>query len=325
MASGDIIRLGSDLTLNTYFGWAGKSFPYAGTTDVTISANTTWKNSDAEVRKGFKKIKKLIIAAGVTLTINKSPFYLFADEIVFGNTASCIDISGPSASSALTAFPTWCARGSTANNGSGAQAQGGCGGGILLIVCRKISGANGIIKANGGNGWRNTVNHNATSGGYGGQGALSSDPSLGAQDWSASPLVALLSFFKSSLGAIVAGGGSGQSYNNQPYVSGGSGIGGGGNYNQVPTDGTLPIVALTPSNIITLAQYGCLGGGGGMTIVFSNTGAKNAAGGGGGGAVCVWASELVATPVLQANGGIGVNGEASTCNGGAGVTHLIQI
>ena len=75
MAAGDRILV-FDPTLTNEFSWAGGVFPFAGTQDITVSGATTWNDS-----VGYKKVKKLTIAAGQTLTIQKSPFYIFADEI----------------------------------------------------------------------------------------------------------------------------------------------------------------------------------------------------------------------------------------------------
>lgn len=293
-----------DNTLSNYFGWAGKSFPYAGAADVTISIDTVWDDTDADVKKGFKKVKTLTIAAGKKLSINKSPFYIFAEGIVFGDTNSSIDISGPSGSSALLTFPSWCAKGSK----YGTYAQGGCGGGLLFIVCRKISGAAGQIKANGGNGWRNT--DNASNLGAAG---------LGTFDTTVPEFTQLL----------VSGGTHGTATGNPVQIYGGGGIaeGGGGTATNSTANGRagrVPAKSSTPDELLWLARFGLLGGGGGGAGA-SSDGACNFAGGGGGGAICVWARDLDITPALIANGGIGACNAATTCPGGAGITHLIQV
>jgi len=303
----EFIPLGNDTTLNTYFGWAGKAFPYAGTEDITIAEDTIWNDA-----VGYKKVKKLTIEAGKTLKINKTPFYIFAEEIEFGDEYSCIDASGLN-----TGVPFSAAGGGDISESSTGRA--GDGGGMLFVVVKKISGAAGIIKANGADGIYsvNTVS--------GGQGALSHRRTVSgtsptaSEHWTGS-------FGSSSnsilpLGHLLAGGsqggtggGSGFTQSSGNYAGGGSGIGGGGsNYGPEYHGGASN--GITVSQLLCLADMGCRGGGGG-----GYGGGKSA--GGGGGSVVVWVREMLSAPVLQANGGLGTAGAG---NGGAGVTHLIEV
>ncbi|WEK53312.1 MAG: hypothetical protein P0Y55_12015 [Candidatus Cohnella colombiensis] len=335
----------SDNALASYFGWAGSSFPFAGETDVVISSNTTW--SDVA---GFRKIRKLTINAGIVLTIARSPFSIFADEIVFGSTTSQIKGDGPSGAASGNHSSNY-ARGATRETGNLAtRAQAGCGGIMLFVVARKFSGAAGVISANGGAGYFGTVA--ATGSGNAnnqGQGALSSFRSSGlavqeVYDGSASasstsginylhPLGRLLSDGGGGGGASGIGGGSGGVNNSSNISGGGSGIGGGGGA-YISGNNTLPggqNITLSPNLLIELANFGCLGGGGGgvaYTLNSSST-ANGEAAGGGGGSVCVWGREFAVTPVLQANGGLSssspASGLAAQSNGGAGTTHLITV
>ena len=334
MASGDIVRLGQDTTLASYFGWAGSSFPYCGSAaDVTISGATTWNDSC-----GYKKVGKLTINAGQTLTIANSPFIIFANEIAFGDVSSCIDASGPSGASSGS-FTTGMTKGATAVGGS-ARAQGGCGGGLLFIITSKISGATGVIKANGGNGYRNTTTASAQAG-KGGQGAFSettseNNPQAGVgEKWGGTnTLTATGVEYLNPLGINLApsyiattlnasGGGSGQGGTNS---AGGSGIGSGGSSGGGTncTDGVLSYITFTPQMLINMAFASCKGGGAGGANVDNSVGASNGAGGGGGGIILVWVRTLTATPTLQANGGTGAVGTGSA-NGGAGQTLLISV
>lgn len=311
-------NLPPNLALSQYFGWAGRSYPYNNETDIVISSNTTW--SDAV---GYKKVRKLTIAAGVILTIAKSPFVIFADEIVFGDAASIIDGSGPAGAASGT-FATTYARGGTIVGGS-ARAQGGCGGIMLFILANTISGANGIIKANGGDGFRNTTNAGVNSQ-AGGQGSLSSSFDVGTGgglELFAGTSVLTTATNKTYLhpqGRMLGDGGGGGTGGGSGINGGGSGIGGGGS-GAAATNGGSPFNTIRPDALNELAFLGCLGGGGGGASV-NTTGTNNAAGGGGGGSIVVWSKFFNAIPTLQANGGAAVG----TAGAGApGVAYLISI
>lgn len=319
---GDLIPFGNDTTLISHLSWAGGSFPFAGTEDLVISANTTWSDM-----VGYRKVKKLTINAGVTLRIIRSPFYIFADEIVFGNTSSSINASGFNGNENPT--------GSDFAQGGGdyTKSRGGDGGGILVVCARKISGPAGKIMANGGNAHIG----GSVAGNQGGQGAFSvSPPPFGTNYTPGSPqnfVAGKSSAFLHPLGFLLAkgggadvtdtsaGGGNGGSSYSSHHMSGGSGIGGGGGVQGSPIVGGAAF-ALTPLQILQLALFRCLGGGGGAIRGWYNSTLENpACGGGGGGAVLVFYSEGIA-PVVTANGGTGANGGGS---GGAGVTHVIKI
>ncbi len=108
---------------------------------------------------------------------------------------------------------------------------------------------------------------------------------------------------------------------------GGSGIGAGGASGTAPTAGSPALVPPSPFALLHLAQLGCLGGGGGGANVHSQggggpTSVRNGGGGGGGGGIVVWCRELAVSPALQADGGVGSTDGA---DGGAGVTHLVDL
>lgn len=310
-------------------GWAGSRFPFSeGAADIVISGATTW--SDAA---GFKRVGKLTINAGQTLTIARSPFWIFADEINFGDTASQIFGGGPAGASSGT-FSAAYARGATYV--STGRAQGGCGGIILFVVCRTITGAAGKIVADGGNGYRDTTAAAAT-GGRGGQGAFSRNfdvSSANNEDWGGAnglgvvgdnpPL--LIALLLGSGGSIGNGGGvaggSGSGSGASAGGAGGSGIGGGGTASTLIIAAGTSLVPPSPQQLMMLASMGCLGGGGGGAYCEIAVGTNNGSGGGGGGSVVVWVSDLAVTPTLTATGGSGTgNGSA----GAAGVTHLIDL
>lgn len=118
----------------------GGVFPYNGasTTDVTISANTTWTTADYPNR--IVKLRKLTINAGIVLTLGSPgvPWFIFVDEIAFGDTSSEIRIDGNNTTSG----------GGGRGTISGTR-YGGRGGGAVLIVARLFSGSNGLIRARG--------------------------------------------------------------------------------------------------------------------------------------------------------------------------------
>lgn len=313
----------SNALLQCYFGWAGGTFPFDnGAADVTISNNTTW--NDAE---GYKRVGVLTINAARTLKIERSPFVIFAKEIVFGGVDSIIDGNGASGTSSGTHLGTYSAAGGTVDGTP--RAQGGCGGIFLIILTSKISGAAGVIRANGGIGWRGTQN-NASNYGASGQGAFSGTTVAGTG-------ISGESFFgnkdaghllASGGGTYPGSGGGGGGVGSVGDPGGGSGIGGGAGLahsTHYGANGRAARSNLNISGLLYLYSLGCLGGGGGGAAVFT-TGTQNGAGGGGGGAVLVFTKEALVTPTLQANGGIGVclvGGENG--DGGAGITRLVMV
>lgn len=302
----EFMPLGGASALAHYFGWAGN---LKGDTDIVISSPTTWDDI-----AGFKKVRKLTINANQTLRIKKSPFYIFADEIVFGNTASCIDASGFNGDSPLEDVFTAKGGGPEDTDGN----RGGDGGGMLFVVTNKVSGANGLVKANGGDGAKNASVDSYS----GGQGALSTAINLSStykHNWTGTIVVKTSGdvTYLHPLGFLLGDGGGnngGKGGASGNKSSGGSGIGGGGGGSG--GEGKQSPTVLTPCLLLTLAQAGCLGGGGG------GSDQKALKGGGGGGSVCFWSKVFDSIPVLQANGGDkGVGGYV----GAAGVTHLIQV
>ena len=328
----------SDITLGEFFSWAGSVFPYNGTAaNITITGSTTWTASTS-----FQQVGKLTINSGQTLKINTSPFYIFADEINFGDASSIIDASGLDGSSAITTFPSTMAAGGTAT-ASGSIAQGGGGGGMLFILCNRITGANGVIKANGGNAYKNATFTGTQQ--SAGRGALSTtiNNAVASENFHFS-LYGVSNYFAVfttdiiinstqkllGSGGVIStlagtGGGSGGSDSGTFFVGGGSGIGGGGSVRSATAgaSGTASTLTLNPPNLIYLANSKCLGGGGGAAQVRAGGGA-NDAGGGGGGSIVVWTHTQTATPTLQANGGTGLP-TSGTADGGAGVTYLLVI
>lgn len=304
-----------DNALLPYFAWAGSSFPFIkdGTADITISGATTWNDAC-----GYKQVNKLIINAGQTLKITKSPFYIFANEISFGDTASIIDASGLAGSATPTNYP-YMNQAAGGTNVAG-NSQGGCGGGMLFILAGKITGAAGIIKANGGAGYAGT-----SGSGCGGQGALSRAlTTLQKWDGSGGTSAVLHPFSNFMVDGVgigdssschSSGGGSGAAYTGG-YACSGSGISSGAGFqaaNVAPIAGNAA-QPIEPAQLIHLASVGCLGGGGGCAAYLFGSG-------GGGGSIVVWTHSAAATPTLQANGGTSSSGGA----GGAGVTHFILI
>ena len=309
-------------------GWAGGTFPYdEDAADITISSDTSWTDS-----AGFKRVGLLTINSGIVLTIAISPFYIFAREIVFGSTGSIINGNGPSGASSGT-FSAAYARGGTATGGS-ARAQGGCGG-ILLVVCAgRISGAAGVFRVNGGDGYRNTTAPGVGNGNSrGGQGCFSKSFNVSAaspEDWSGATGAAgtppILSHLFTGTGGTggATGGASGGSGASSGGGSGGSGIGGGGGATSGgATAGAQGLILPGPQYLLFLASIGCLGGGGGGAAVpIDLDGTPNGAGGGGGGGLLVYTAEDQVTPTLQANGGAATTNGA---NGAAGVAIQVTL
>jgi hypothetical protein len=313
---------GSTVGPDNIFGWAGLSYPYnnASTTDVTISGATTW--DEATYPDGVRRLRKLTINANQTLTITKSPFFLFCDEISVG-AAAVIDASGYSGQGTQ---PTGQARGGRAAT-SGGTATGGSGGGILTIVCNKVTDAGSgalTIKANGGAGA--STGTTQTGAQQAGQGAFSnnrpSNTSTNPEFWDGavgtSGVVAPPDFglYMGVGGAqtVVGGRGGGSGGTGTDQASGGSGIGAGGGGGAIAA--TAFNHAPTSWAVVMMALYGCLGGGGGAAV-----GSNTKAGGGGGGGAVVWrkAAGSNITPSLQATAGAGGGGGGGA--GSAGVTY----
>lgn len=334
------VSVGGDPTLSNYFGQYGV-FPFAGDQDVTINSNTTWDDDT-----GMRRVKKLTIAAGVTLRIMKTPFFIFADEIEFGDSSSVIDISGPSGGPSVDYSNLSFARGGTVIQYP-ARAQGGCGGGMIFIVVKKVSGASGSIKSNGGNAWVSAGVAASGSAISSGEGALIVNRNLTASSSEDNLVLGELSLIdrggsssvslktRRTLRELLGTGGNNGSAATAPAAGsgvsapgnhyGGSGIGGGGaaaiNTQPLPTQPAMPP---TVDELLQLAKVGCTGGGGGGAQAFTNqTGML--AGGGGGGSIVLWARDLVITPNLQANGGAYAAGSGTGQDGAAGVTYLVKV
>jgi hypothetical protein len=264
---------------------------------------------------GYVKSKKLTLAAGTTLSIVRNPFFIFADEINFGSTSSIIDASGRSGSSELLPPPIHMAAGGIiGSTQNGTAIQGGCGGGIIIIICNKITGAQGCIKANGGNGYE--IGGGGSSSGIPGQGALLGSIIPSNSPWGIlTPGARLLGLGGMSGGTsacqgIYGSGGFYGAYNNYS-AGGGSGIGGGSGDSGAGHQHT----GLTVKDILYLASIGCTGGGGGGVSIYSQN-----SGGGGGGAVVIVTHSYELLPQLIANGGTNMhdgNIDLTPGNGGA--------
>jgi hypothetical protein len=313
-------------------------FPHNGdtTTDVTISSNTTWTESNYPGR--IVKLDVLTINAGIVLTLQGGPWYLFVASIVYGDEDSIISANGFTSTDA-TAQSSDYARGgvSVLSWGAAGIAVGGSGAGMLFVVATEVSGAAGKITANGGAGFRNTTT-TAAYDAVAGQGAMSDYPNAGILA-SGEGAVGTTTRWYSGYFTLLGRGGHHGSYTTQGVgggsgggaynvgAGGGSGIGGGGGVDYqaggAQTAGELPIVSeLSIDALLTLAAQGCLGGGGGGANVSSASGAQNGAGGGGGGSVVAFVRTLTTTPTVSANGGV------ATTNGGAGaagVAYLVDV
>ncbi|MFA7296265.1 MAG: hypothetical protein WC211_03640 [Dehalococcoidia bacterium] len=299
------------------------TFPHNGdvSTDVTISAPTTWTEADYPGR--VVALDRLDVDD--VLTLQGGPWFILLETLDFG-AAGEVRGDGPSGGAAVT-FTTDYARGGVAV--SGGRAQGGCGGVMIFICANTITGtASRPISANGGAGYRDTTNA-GTATGSGGQGALSPtyNNSDAGERWAGDSVNT--DTFKAYLhplglhmggrtGGHGNGGGSGYGNTAAADAGGGSGIGSGGGSG---AGGVLPPVTPSVVALIDLALAGCRGGGGGAAAVHT-TGANNAAGGGGGGSVVVWCKTLTATPTLSAAGGAAATAGGA---GAAGVTYLIDI
>jgi hypothetical protein len=316
-------------------------FPYIGSNtsqnDITISSNTTWDASNYPF--GYCKCRTLTIAAGVTLKINKSPFVIVCQNLVFGSTTSIIDSSGLSGSG--IAWPT---NVDQAKGGYTTCAQGGCGGGMLFIIADNVIGAMGQIKSNGGNGYAVS---GSGSGIAAGSGALSStiggfttsenfdyfigvsaDLNTAAQStFNVNRTTNLLVAGANAPSAIGGnGGGTGQVNTNTYYsAGGGSGIAGGGSaIDSGNVSSSYSANPLTSYQLVLLSSIGCRGGGGGAAAYISSF---SSAGGGGGGSIALWSYTNTANPSLTANGGNASFTQTGTdaSVGGSGLCYKIQI
>lgn len=320
------------LQRQSVFDWLGMRFPFEDSpADITISANTTWTDSE-----GFKRANILTINAGVTLTVARSPFFILCNELVFGSTTAIISGNGPNgrASYGAGAPTNWSnyARGalvSQDNSGGGTNAvwgEGGAGGIMLFVLARTIRGAAGIVRSNGGTGTGANTGGPVTDAATAAQGALTDNQSDGTPGLTEVRLLLGTGGGASSYTGAGAEGGNGSTSvgGDESYAKGGSGIGGGGGYTSITAThatGSQANRTLGPIQLLFLAQLGCLGGGGGGAFC-DNTGGLGKGAGGGGGVVCVWAYDLQVTPTLQANGGLNSDGAAS---GAAGRTLLLPL
>lgn len=299
-------------------------YPYHnGAADITISADTTWDDDE-----GYKRVGKLTIASGVKLTIRQNPFFILADEIEFGDANSWISNDGYNGVDAAGGgFPTDIyAKGGYHSSNEGVI--GGCGGGMLFVLCNHISGAAGKISANGGN--ARAINSSSYSL-VGGQGALSETVLVGsaaAEAWATAGMLPLTAYIGKGGHSTHAGTGGGSGGGGTGYASGGgSGIGGGGGAAPSGTmDGFASSKLITPSIALLLVQLRCKGGGGGALARNSSTTSNNGGGGGGGGYVQVMYKTKAVTPIIEANGGLGATqGTFVGGNGGAGQTWLLEV
>lgn len=288
------------------------AYPFNGgsSTDVVISTDTEWDDGDYPDR--IVQARKLTIAAGQTLTLRGGPWYLFLDEIEFGDTDSHISGDGPDGSAIQADNDLDIAGGYRSATAIG---SGGCGGVTIIIVANSITGADGVISANGGDGFTNGASP-ASSGSSNGNGAARSGGRLGYyntsganQNTSADDLHGNTQ----SLASTAAGG----------Y---GNGIGnGGGAHGSGSPGGGQTKDWITPNDVILSALYGVRGGGGGG-VGMDNSPIGVGAGGGGGGAVLVFVVDLSATPTIEANGGGGVgSGSGSGADGGAGYVEIVEV
>lgn len=320
---------GGDVSyLDAWFGWAGSAYPYNGSSpaDYTVSADETWDDSGGDPSiayggKGFRRFKKLTINAGKIITIQTFPFTIFADEIAFGSASSQIKADGESGAVGMPTFHTRQARGGRKNSTS--KQQGGCGGGLLFVVCNTISTAAGLITANGGDGYSNADTTNTHY--MGGQGCLSqhneAEVDGAPEDWSGNattlglPWGLLLGNGGGATSTLIAkAGGSGCHDTTADRAGGGSGVGAGGGAQSAGS----PLVLPRPIHLLELWKLGGFGGGGGGA--YSDAGSAHGAGGGGGGAIVVWVRNLSTTPTLEVSGGVGAGGGNA---GSDGVGYLI--
>lgn len=306
--------------------WAGE-FPFSKNgADATIASNTTIADA-----AGFKKYGTLTINSGITLRVARTPFILFVNELVFGDTASTLSADGPDGAASDDTYWDNFSRGGLA--GVTQRAQGGAGGGLLIIYAGRISGAAGVISANGGAGYGAGI-VDAASSEAGGHGAFSvHDSGAESEKWAGileggsraegnlNPLVRLLAHGGGSVDTVYGtGGGNGGSTTGEG--GGGSGIGGGGGAGSGSAVGGSA-TSVSPAGILTLVSHGCFGGGGGAAVTSNAFAIWNSGSGGGGGGLLVVTGDAAVTPDLQANGGTKA-GDLGF-DGGDGVTHLVEI
>lgn len=342
-------KSGVDSTLSSQLSAFG-SFPFTNEADVRIESYTEWDDIE-----GYRKVGVLTIGAGQQLRITRSPFIIFAKQIIFESTTSTINASGWHGTEYSRYASTSYATGGFINQlGS---VHGGCGGGMLLIVTDRVSGAQGSISANGGNGAIVSLPPFTGSGGVwfncSGQGALSyirpaqnqstgggSTPSIDLR-LSIAPysVTTVQDTLRANIGSqefmgpagayqpagtqipAVRGGASGAGTSGQAgsgFGSGGSvaaSLSSGATVNGVSASSLVPIHMLIP-----LWDLGCRGGGGGASMVnlmlsSGNWSTAAAAGGGGGGLIHVWARALEVVPIMTANGGTGQKASSSVYPG----------
>lgn len=313
LTSGAITELGAGDTIDRAamlgaLSWAGQ-FPFAaGGADATIAADT-----DLTDTARYKQYKTVTINAGIKLRCRRSPFFIFADTINFGSSTSEISCDGPTPTTG--AVPTYGAHFARGGAASGAGA-GGCGGGILIVCARVITGSAGKFTARGGNGYSaGTVSAN----GYGGQGALSPNYNLTATPEDlATYLIGSAARWLLRDGAdhggtskAGKGGGSGGGATGTSAAGGGSGLGGGGAGSTAAT-ATVDYYP-SPDQLLWLAEAGCLGGGGGGLVCLNGLAAVG--GGGGGGGVAVFGQTWDVTPTVVVTGGLSSAGVASGADG----------
>lgn len=289
------------------------------TTDVTVSTNTTWTTTDYPDKVVVCDV--LTIAASVKLTLRGGPWFIFCNELVFGDASSHIGADGPDGGASVT-YDGDDIEGATVVNGS-ARAQGGCGGGAVAIFATTVSGSNGTISADGGDAFRDTDN----------AGSNDADDGEGAIDG------LLYNATVSSVlprGAYYGRGGNGNGANGgyaggagqdagTGGAAGGSGFGGGGgDATGGNGDGAQPTITPTPATVFLMMLVDRARGGGGGGARVSTVGSANAAGGGGGGAALLFADVLDATPTVRANGGLEAT-PTNSADGAAGFAEIVEV
>lgn len=285
---------GFDSTLSSLLSEYGH-FPFAGTDNVTISSYIEW--SDPE---GYRKVAKLKLAEGAQLRIVQSPFIIFADEIEFG-AGSVIHANGWSGSEHSRFTEGNFNKGGIAT--SYGNAYGGCGGGALVVVARRITGSDGFLQARGGTGSVTaTTPHQPIS-------PISPDFNLWWKGGNATHVLDGSSAFHGRDVRLFL----------SPSISGNSiGSAGGGSHSYNPvtpgTSGARATLLPTAAEIVRMVKLGFNGGGGGRAdnaaTNFSGPGGSgyinyNGAGGGGGGAVALFYREATNLPSISVDGAAG--------------------
>lgn len=300
--------------------------PSAG--NLTISGATTWNDA-----AGYKRVGTLTINAGQVLRIERSPFMIICDELVWGSTSSQINGDGPDGASSSPGLSYYFAQGGRCTDGS-AVAQGGYGGAGLIIIAGRVSGAAGKITVNGGDAFANgtapTTNNVASAG----RGALDirwAANSSGTAKVGAATITVAANALAGHLTAVLgpgggAAGGSGGGSGGETAIGGsvaraggGSGVGGGGgagsDQSSAGNQAMFGVRPLTVDTLLMLYALGCAGGGGGGAEV-QGTG-NNSAGGGAGGYVGLVTPDLAVTPTLEYAGGAGAQQGAAVGSAGA--------